>query len=252
MFPFWAIPPPLPVPCQCGDTLSSSCDGIGLRNHRNIVPFRDLPDENEVDKDYYEMGEFMYHAKRHWAVAGEIVESNFFIRPRAKIKTRFGEEVLVNFHLETAEEPKYFGWNLLKRGNTMIILYPYRRTFLDMNQGIRQENAETVMVFQAGLEKVTTEVASFKHCSTGKCFVCQAEKCNDGTPLKRCAQCKMTTYCSRECQISHWKGRHKPLCSQSGMLSKLAGLDFTTFNGYIDWSFQPERFDREAQKGCGR
>jgi hypothetical protein len=197
----------------------------------------------------------MYHATRHWAIAGEIVATNFFIRPRVTIMTRFGEEVLVNFHLENADQPKYFSWKSLKTGNTMIILYPERRTFLDMNQGIRQESPNTVMVFEAGLEKVTSEVDSYIiRCTAAlngggsyKCFACQAEKAKDGSLLKRCARCKATAYCSRECQIGFWKGQHKALCSQSDKLKQLARFDFASFNGFIDWSFPAENSDRGDQ-----
>ena len=30
--------------------------------------------------------------------------------------------------------------------------------------------------------------------------------------FKRCSQCKMVTYCSKECQISHWKVEHSKVC----------------------------------------
>ncbi|KNC53514.1 uncharacterized protein AMSG_01227 [Thecamonas trahens ATCC 50062] len=40
-----------------------------------------------------------------------------------------------------------------------------------------------------------------------KCRTLMAE----GTALKRCSRCKKTVYCSRDCQVAHWK-IHKPAC----------------------------------------
>ena len=50
------------------------------------------------------------------------------------------------------------------------------------------------------------------------CACCMKNEKDLPGPLKHCARCKRTLYCSRECQSSNWK-RHKKLC----------GLD--SFNG---------------------
>lgn len=38
--------------------------------------------------------------------------------------------------------------------------------------------------------------------------------CGKTDSLQRCNNCKVTAYCSRECQKSHWK-QHKPACQQA-------------------------------------
>jgi MYND finger len=254
MFPFWNARFPLPKSCGCGDTEAQSCPGSGFENHRNFPPFRDLPDENDVSEGYYtgyEPG--MHRARRHWILAGEIVDCNFFIRPKAKIRTRYGEEILVNFHLDVrATCPKYFECTLLKPGNSMLILYAYRRTFLDMNEGIRQENLGTVMVFSAGLASITSELWShaFRRLPGGaasKCFACQAGATSE-VALKKCSRCKLATYCGRECQGRDLKQTHKGLCSQAQTLSHLAAADFDEFDGYLDWSFQREVLSDEQRR----
>lgn len=53
-----------------------------------------------------------------------------------------------------------------------------------------------------------------------KCSYCRRIGCADGGPtLKSCARCRAVQYCSRECQTSDWKERHKRLCSSYQQLS---------------------------------
>lgn len=39
----------------------------------------------------------------------------------------------------------------------------------------------------------------------------QCEKCHKSA-TKRCSKCKSVWYCSRDCQLNHWKD-HKPICA---------------------------------------
>jgi len=40
-------------------------------------------------------------------------------------------------------------------------------------------------------------------------------KCaQDEVPLKQCAGCNVVAYCSRECQVKHWKMQHKHECAR--------------------------------------
>lgn len=40
------------------------------------------------------------------------------------------------------------------------------------------------------------------------CLNCQT---NEG--IKRCVRCKGAFYCTRECQVKHWKNGHKKMCT---------------------------------------
>ena len=45
-----------------------------------------------------------------------------------------------------------------------------------------------------------------------RCFLCQRE--GRSPPLRRCSQCEIAFYCSKECQRGHWK-THKAACVAS-------------------------------------
>ena len=97
--------------CECGYAGGSSvaCGAQGLGNHQNFPPFADLPDENDLDENYYgpDGNGFSYVPIRHWCFMGEVIEASSDIRHRALLKTRFGEKVLLNFHLEGADTPTF-------------------------------------------------------------------------------------------------------------------------------------------------
>lgn len=235
-----------PIPCVCGRRKGEACSERGLKNHRNFSPFAYLQDVNEVDEDFYHQSEtnFMYEASRHWALIADI-ESTFFVRYRVLVKTAFGESVPIHFHLEDATKPKYFNWKDMKKGYSMCTLYPKRHSFLDMTEGIRQERSDTVMVFPVSTSTLADEVSLLLDQDEQTCFGCQKKFANS---LKKCARCKVTCYCSKDCQLKHWKQAHKKLCAHEKMLQNLANFDFGSFEGFIDWSFVPEMITPEEKK----
>ena len=44
----------------------------------------------------------------------------------------------------------------------------------------------------------------------GRCWYCNSEDLR--VELKKCSQCKMSQYCSKECQVADWKRGHKKEC----------------------------------------
>jgi len=141
----------------------------------------------------------------------------------------------VHFYLEKNTTPTFFKWSDLRLGSTMCIFYAKRHQFMDFTEGIRQENADTVMVFPVSLKeliKVCDQIGN----NPSTCFGCN-QKMKD---LKLCSRCKTAMYCSRECQVAHWKGSHKKLCRHMNMLSNLVKMDFSTFDGFTHWDFSRE------------
>ena len=130
---------------------------------------------------------------------------------------------------------------------------------MDFTEGIRQENADTVMVFPAKLQVLTEQVDKIIDYNANRqvCFCCGVKSEN----LKRCSKCQEAYYCSKDCQIVHWKKTHKKLCQHMETLSQLAKFDFSHFTGCIDWSFvrpdtQSSHLHNEtlydlAQRSCG-
>ncbi len=43
-------------------------------------------------------------------------------------------------------------------------------------------------------------------------------KCGKEDGLSACSRCKVTLYCSRECQVAHWKDGHKAECKKLAMM----------------------------------
>jgi len=256
MFSPFFSPPVLPRECGCGDTHSDTCTQIGLRNHHDFPPFVYLQDENDIDESYYEQVDgCIYSPIRHWALVGEIVNVSYFVRPRVTIQTQYGEEVLVNFHLDEPR-PSFFNWEDLKPKSTLIILYAQSRTFLDMNRGIRQESADSAMVFPVSFKDLADEFQCYsilEKNDTKTCFSCNAQE-TENNSLMKCARCKKAFYCNKECQVLHWKRSHKRLCKHANMLTNLASLNMSRFEGFVTWSFPdvtPLTVD-ERRKGIER
>ena len=58
---------------------------------------------------------------------------------------------------------------------------------------------------------------------TPSCAVCRKEGTKD-KPMKHCSKCKITKYCSRECQSAHWK-YHKVVCNAEKDLKEGKAFD---------------------------
>ena len=66
-------------------------------------------------------------------------------------------------------------------------------------------------VFQLPPSAAAEWVAPCKDC--GAVEDCEHRKDVLGTPLKICQRCKSVYYCSKECQLKHWRAGHKRECS---------------------------------------
>ena len=125
----------------------------------------------------------------------------------------------------TPASPSTFSWTDLKAGFTLVLLYGERKQFMDCSVGIRCEEPDDATVFRASLATVVRESIEI---GKSNCFQCH----NTGT--SKCGRCKVSTYCSKECQASHWP-IHKQLCSQMPLLRELVKVLQSPFNGYASF-----------------
>lgn len=107
--------------------------------------FRGLPDENNIDLEYYDSGNgFHYTPRKHWCFLAEVVEVSHFLRLVLLVRDVAGQEVSVHFH--TSGRGMEQSISHVQPGNTIAILYAHRHAFLDLSTGIRQEEINTIRV----------------------------------------------------------------------------------------------------------
>lgn len=131
----------------------------------------------------------------------EIAQSWKFLRYSLAGWNQFGEKVLVHFYPDNNSEPTTFAWSDLKVGNTICIMYPDRKIFLDMTEGIRQEDLENCFVFDLNLEELQSEAQKLLDCADSiakleplsTCFSCGQLK----EDLSRCSCCRLAKYCNK-------------------------------------------------------
>ena len=154
---------------------------------------------------YYRMGSWAFQPKRHWATFIDIHEYIGIVRPGVLGFNRFGELISVHFYHEANEKPSTFKFEHLKPGHTLCILYPERKTFGDLTEGIRQEALNFCFIFNAKLNLVLQEAqkllndADIETPLFGEeqrlpvCFNCGVES----DKLSRCSACNLAKYCSK-------------------------------------------------------
>jgi hypothetical protein len=129
-----------------------------LKDEEAFPTYEDCPDELEIPypRDHYrELEEGRYVPIRHWCFLGEIMQcSAVMSRLCLKLKDRAGKTITVAFYLnphasgEVSNFPVHHNipMALMKKGNTMAILYPNQHEFIDGSIGFRIEDADHVQV----------------------------------------------------------------------------------------------------------
>ena len=226
-------------PCECGYNPHADnyyeperCSvKLALRNHITFPSFEMMSEYDDPSMLYYEENNIGLAPSRHWATLIEITHDLSFVRPGCSGMNQFGERISVHFYHDNDEKPVAFKWSQLKAGkhkfmvflrqclhkkiyvklsklgNTLAILYPEKKTFLDMSEGIREENLDACFIFNSSLKNVQDEAqkmlknadreANANENEHSECFNCgvKAEK------LSRCSVCKIANYCSKVCYL---------------------------------------------------
>lgn len=74
------------------------------------------------------------------------------------------------------------------------------------------------------------------------CAVCNKAASDLPSPLKRCARCRITAYCSRDCQKADWKA-HKKICANAANAANSSNTPGPTSGAYMARNFFPSLAD---------
>jgi hypothetical protein len=172
----------------------------GLKNSKHFPAFHMLPDyDSPWDSPCYEEVGGSLVKTRHWCFLADIIEVIFIARPRVRVRTSAGEEVVVHFHHERHEHPTTFQWEDIQPGRCLALQYAYRKHMMDFSEGIRFDYLDGVFVFHAPLEQILR--VSDKISDSPVCFHqgCRGDEVKgEEKVLMRCARCKCAQFC---CQV---------------------------------------------------
>jgi len=142
-----------------------------------------------------------------WIMLLEITSDESLIRPVYATKDVTGAHFIVALYTPT---PHKDAKNLnFKVGYTVCITSERPGQFLDGRVGYRIEDPSIIQVLPVSLAELWGINAKLRQCSDGgnllNCNVCNRPSGSI------CGVCKVTRYCSTECQRSHWQ-QHKKEC----------------------------------------
>jgi hypothetical protein len=116
-----------------------------LRNRATFPGFTDLPDENEVDPDFYKNRDMVtYRPRRHWCFLGEIMD--YTALHHLEIETKDVDGGKIPLHFYTDGRGSELAPAQLRSGYTVAILYAKRHVFTFGAPGIRHENPRMIKV----------------------------------------------------------------------------------------------------------
>ena len=219
-----------------------------LQNTFHFPSFRDLPDENEIEDGYWEPDRYgVYQPACVWFFMGEIIYDETaqipFLRNRVFVRDRDGGECPISFYPEDG----FFDFKTLKKGSTVLVTNGQRHNFLDLTVGLRVGYLDNVAVVPCSMSDLL-KLSNVYHTKTNtRCWSCSEKDISasasasssasvssssgegataGSTELKKCAACRMATYCSKDCQKKDWKEGHKKTCKAVPLFKKLTQIDY--------------------------
>lgn len=116
-----------------------------LRNEGSFPAFDSLPDENDVDLEFFDTADgFSYRPRKHWCFLAEIVDIEDFLRLGLTVKDRAGRTTRILFY--TDSRGREMSPSQLRQGYTVAVLYAEQHGFLDLSVGIRHEDPKYLKV----------------------------------------------------------------------------------------------------------
>ncbi|KAH8812463.1 hypothetical protein F5884DRAFT_310434 [Xylogone sp. PMI_703] len=216
---------------------------VDLRNQLIFPGFLDLPDENDIDPEFYTSSDgFSYRPRRHWLFLGEIVDFMTLVRLQMELQDVNGKTVPLFFY--TDGRGKELNPSLVQKGYTVAVLYAQQHAFLYSEPGIRQEDPATIKIFPFSLHKMLELSDRIQKYSLETNGMRTCHGCNKRTvSLKKCAKCSFFWYCDGACQTVGWNGKgHKLDCKllKNSDLKGLFSLNWDKFEGYVQFPLNTE------------
>ncbi|KAL8356723.1 hypothetical protein RB601_001843 [Gaeumannomyces tritici] len=211
----------------------------GLRDEATFPSFNELPEENDLDLEFYESTNgFSYSPRKHWCFLAEIIDIENFLRLRLIVKDGAGHDAVVAFY--TPDRGRELDPSCIRKGFTLAILYAEQHGFLDMSTGIRLEDPTVLKIFPVQLRDLFTlsdKVQQYAGAVNGErtCQGCGRK----ATTLSKCGKCTLFWYCDKECQTMAWKNKgHKADCKllKDRDLQMLLSLNKEGFKQHLAFS----------------
>jgi SET domain len=118
-----------------------------LRSRATLPGFIDLPDENDVDPDFYESSDMVTRQpRRQWCFLGEIMD--FTTLHHLEIETEDVDGGKIPLHFYTDGRGSELAPAQVRSGYTVAILYAKRHVFTFGAPGIRHEDPRMIKVLQ--------------------------------------------------------------------------------------------------------
>jgi hypothetical protein len=116
-----------------------------FRNQATFPSFFQLPDETDVDDDFFESRDGVnYRPRRHWCFLAEIVDFAKLARLQMEIKDVTGKTIALFFY--TGRRGSEIAPSQICKGYTITVLYAQQHAFAFSEPGIRHEDPTLVKV----------------------------------------------------------------------------------------------------------
>jgi len=104
------------------------------------------------------------------------------------------------FYHDRDKAPTTFKWADLLLGNTMLVMYPETKTFMDGTQGVRQGDSGVRHSVKCALQEVIGYADKIE-AREYSCWGCGAEGRGG---LRKCARCRTCRVLRKACQQQDW------------------------------------------------
>ncbi|KAI0937634.1 hypothetical protein AcV7_003619 [Taiwanofungus camphoratus] len=218
---------------RCTNSELGNGRGSNLRDRLTFPAFAECPDENDIPLHYYDQDVNSGHAgpRRHWCFLGEIVDFIVLGRLTVDVRDVSGNLARISFY-DDNRGMRFVEGNRLKKGYTVVHLYPTQHWFLDMSRGIRVEEEETATIIPCSMDALFAANDKLQKPPSTTCWMSGCEK-SEG--LARCGKCLKAQYCGRDHQIAAWKTEHKVECKALQALEWYTKKDWTIFHGWFSF-----------------